>query len=169
MKQIITLLVALTMSVFSFGQKQAVDTPKHDPFVFVGAGWTPNKDMTYSAEFGTWGGSSPTSFSITYDMSRNVGKGVDNTNPLFSHWLGAKAYYTVYSREKICYMLYAKEAVQLEGSSNTLLEVGFNPNYTLTDNWLFGITVGNQALQGSEWNWFTSAGFVYLFKRHPNQ
>ena len=139
MKQIVTLLAALIMSIATFGQQRA-DTPKHDPFVYVGTGWTPNKDLTYSAELGTWGGSSPTSFSITYDMSRNVGKGVDNTNPLFSHWLGAKAYYTVYSGPKICYMLYAKEAVQLEGSSNTLLEVGFNPNYSLSNSWLFGIT-----------------------------
>ncbi len=162
MKKLLLVCLLLSTVLLSFAQ----DTTKrrHDPFLSVGIGWTPNKDLTYSAELGTWGNVSPTSFSLTYDMSRNVSKEALNTNPLFSHWMGIKAYYTVYSGTKICYMFYVKEAIQMENSSNSLLEMGFNPNYTISNNWLLGVTLGNQALAGSQWNLFSSVGFVYLIK-----
>ncbi len=154
----------LLISTFVNAQTCATCNPtpsKHDAFIFGGAGWTPNRDLTYSGEVGIWGNTSVTSFSTTFDATHNVSKGAD---PSFTYWVGIKAYYTVYSTAKISYMVYGKEALQINNSSNSLLEVGFNPNYTLSSHFLLGVTLGNQSLPGSEWNLFSSLGLVYLIK-----
>lgn len=148
------LIVGLfTWAVTSFGQ-----TNKHSPFASYGMGWTPNSDISYSAEVGTWGTKSPTSFSATFDISRNTLE-----YQTVSKWIGAKAYYTVLEKNRITYMVYIKQAIQIDNVKKTLLEFGFNPNYTLRKDLLLGVTVGNQAISGSQWNLFSSLGFVYLF------
>ena len=166
MKKLLLLIVGTLLWTASlFAQDKDHIQPKlHSPFASYGMSWTPNSDLTYSGEVGTWGTKSPTSFSITFDAARNVLKGGTDTNPLFTKWVGVKAYYTIFEREKICYMLYGKQAVQLNNTQTTLLEFGFNPNYTLSKHLLLGFTIGNQALQNSQWNLFSSLGVVYLFQ-----
>lgn len=165
MKSTLLLIISIMLwAVMSFGQTASIDhKPQHSPFASYGMSWTPNSDLTYSGEVGTWGTKSSTSFSVTFDASRNAAKGYSDTSPLFTKWMGVKAYYTLPGGgPKLCYMVYAKEAVQLDNSSNSLLEFGFNPNYTLSNHFLLGATIGNQALQGSQWNLFSSLGVVYL-------
>lgn len=156
-----TIRLLILMLFCSTSMMAQVKPTKHDPFASYGMGWTPNKDLTYSGEVGVWGNTSPTSFSLTFDATRSVAR---RDASMFSKWVGVKAYYTVFSGPKICYMLYAKEALQLGNSSESLLEFGFNPNYTLSDSWLLGVTVGNQVIAGSQWNMFSSIGLVYLLK-----
>lgn len=167
MKHLLLIVGLFLWATNSFAQTSSKDQPpaaRHSAFASYGMGWTANQDLTYSGEVGTWGTKSPTSFSITFDASRNVAKGHSDTNPLFTKWMGAKAYYTIPGGDsKLCYMLYVKEAVQLDSTSNSLTEFGFNPNYTLSNHLLLGVTIGNQTLANSPWNLFTSVGIVYLF------
>lgn len=48
MKKLLLALVMCAMTM-SFAQTAPVQT-KHDAFVSVGGGWTPNKDLTYSVD-----------------------------------------------------------------------------------------------------------------------
>lgn len=152
-------LITLVMSIITMTTFAQTESPKHRPFVYGGLGWTPSQDLSYSVEAGTWGITSPTSFSATFDATRNV-----SAPSKLDYWVGAKAYYTVYSVPTICYMVYVAPKMKLDGSNTTLIEYGFNPNYTLNDDLLLGVTLGNQSLAGSPMNMFVSAGFIYMFK-----
>ena len=51
-------------------------------------------------------------------------------------------------------------------TDKTLLEFGFNPYYSLTNDVLLGVTIGNQVCENSPLNLFGSVGFVYLLPKN---
>jgi hypothetical protein len=158
MKQFIFLL-ALTALAFT-GNAQT--EKKHAPFIAAGVGYNPNKEFSKSFEAGTWGTTSPTSFSATFDIvTAPNAEGTRST----SYWVGIKPWFTVGEKEKLVYMVYMAPKVQVNGDNAMLLEVGFNPNYVLSNSVLLGVTIGNQSLQGSPLNPFAGVGLVYLFKK----
>lgn len=151
------LLIAVMLFATATNAQTDTTQPKHQAFFYVGTNFAPHQSETYSLELGTWGITSNTSFSITYDFLPRVG---------IQSWIGAKAYWTVHSENKLCYMVYLAPKHGLNGGQqNDLLEFGFNPNYTINKNILFGVTVGNQALYNSPLNLFGSVGFVFLFNK----
>lgn len=156
------IILALLVCVISFATSFAqTDTtlPKHRAFLYVGTNFMPHQNLSYSAELGTWGITSHTSFSATFD--------VVPVNGVLHDWIGVKAYYTVHGEQKLCYMFYAAPKYALDGSKDQLIEFGFNPNYSLNDNVLLSITLGNQSFATSPWNLFLSGGFVFLLpKKH---
>lgn len=145
----------VTATAFS---QEAPATPKHRAFIYAGTNWAPGYQLSYSAEVGTWGMSSNASFSATYDA-------VPSGNTITSY-VGAKAYYTVHSEQKLCYMVYIAPKVALNSEKTQLVEYGFNPNYTLTNDLLLAVTLGNQAYNASPWNPFVSGGIIYLFRKN---
>lgn len=161
MKKLLMLSIAVMLFATATNAQTDTTQPKHQAFVYAGTNFAPNQKETYSFEFGAWGMSSNTSFSATYDVEPIAGKAI--------MWVGAKAYWTVHSESKLCYMFYLAPKHCItggQGTSTDLIEFGFNPNYTLSKNILFGITVGDQAFYNSQWNLFGSAGFVFLFDKH---
>ena len=161
MKKIALLAMSiLTICSTSFGQTApTTETPLHQAFVYVGTNFSPGGLLSYSAEVGTWGQKSNTSFSATFDAVPSYG-----TSTL-KYWGGIKAYYTVHSEDKLCYMFYVAPKVSLDKAHDQLIEFGFNPNYTLAKWCLLGVTIGDQCTATSQWNMFTSVGFVFLLPK----
>ena len=67
-KYIIFFLIFISIYT-TYGQD---NQPFRRPFAYVGIGYSPTKDMAFSAEIGYWGIVSSTSFSLTYDAVKNV-------------------------------------------------------------------------------------------------
>jgi hypothetical protein len=155
MKRIIGMLCLTLAFVLTATAQES--QPKHRAFLGLGANYMPGYNLSYSAEVGAWGMSAPTSFSAVFDMVPVDGD--------ITYYAGAKLYFTTYSTDKICYMVYLAPKVNLNDIKQGIFEFGFNPNYTLHKNWLFGVTIGNQVYEGSNWNLFSSAGFIYLFPK----
>jgi hypothetical protein len=171
-------LLALSVALIGFGAN-AQETKlqkRHSPYISAGMNWAPKSANSASFEAGTWGMSANTSFGVTYDFvptSFTYANGASvNIGQYTAQWLGVKAYWTVHSEDKLCYMLYMSPKVCVHNmknedgsysSSKELLEFGFNPNYTITKNILLGVTVGNQYLgSDSPLNLFASGGFIFL-------
>jgi len=157
-KVLLALLVSAISFATSFAQTTDTTQPAHRAFIYAGTNFAPHSNLSYSAEIGTWGMTSNTSFSATFD--------VVPVNGVLHDWIGAKTYYTVHSEAKLCYMVYVAPKYALDGSKDQLIEFGFNPNYTLNKNFLLGITLGDQAYAGSPWNLFVSAGIVFLIPKN---
>ncbi len=148
----------LSICSTAFGQTPtpaACEQPMHRGFIYVGTNYSPGSVLGYSAEAGTWGCKSNTSYSATFDVVPQ-GKGTVQL------WVGGKAYFTVHSEDKLQYMVYIAPKFSLEKVPGQVIEWGFNPNYVLNNNFLLGLTVGSQSTATTPLNWFTSIGFVYL-------
>ena len=164
MKKLSLLLLAISIYNLSFAQDECDTPPGHVPFISWGLGWTANSELSYSGEAGIWGMAKATSFALTFDAVVNV----ENAPGQYTYWLGVKPYITVFTANKLCVMTHIAPKMQLvkEKNVNTLIEIGFDPYYELSDDLLLGFTVGNQSMKGSPVNIFVSGGFVYLFNKH---
>jgi hypothetical protein len=154
MKRLITCILIL-ISIYSYGQ----DQPFRRPFAFVGIGYSPTKDAALSAEIGYWGIVSSTSFSITYDVVKNLSSSDNEVSRL----IGFKPYFTIFDNKEVSYMVYAMPKFDFNNFDNSVVEFGFNPNYKVGNNGLIAITIGNQLTKNSQWNMFLSSGYIVLF------
>jgi hypothetical protein len=154
-------LLFLLMAFIAFELNVNAQTPevKHRYFGYLGTNWTPYNKPSYSGEVGIWGMSANTSYSIVCDLVPNGSK--------FDIWLGPKMYFTTHSESKLCYMVYVapKFSTTNAKSNQQCLEYGFDPYYTLNDNLLLGVTIGQQYYYNSTSTTFGSVGFVYLFNK----
>lgn len=150
-------IAILLMSLPFVGNSQTINPVKHEAYISPSTSWSPNNNLSYSVEAGTWGIVSNTSFGVTFDAVPNAGK--------FNYYLGGKAYYTVHNEDKLCYMVYVAPKFNVNDQKDQIIEFGFNPNYTLSKSVLFGVTLGNQVNTNSQWNWFIGGGFVFLLKK----
>jgi uncharacterized protein (DUF849 family) len=123
-------------------------------FTSIGGSADPSNNTALSLEAGVWGMEKATSYSITFDHMRGSGTQ--------SNWIGIKPYFTIFDNGKISYMLYTSPKFNLTNFSERIIEFGFNPNYVVNKNILFGVTMGNQITSSSQWNMFIGAGFVFL-------
>lgn len=130
--------------------------PKHRAYVNPSVSWTPGYKPSYTLEAGTWGMSSYTSFGGIIDVVV-----VDRRA---QYWVGVKPYYTIFQNEKLTYMLYVAPKYNLTTGS-TMLEYGINQNYTLSKDWLLGVTLGNQLTEDGNNMTFLSLGILYLFPK----
>ena len=66
----------------------------------------------------------------------------------------------------LCYLVWIPQVATKINVNNAdmLYEFGFNPNYQVNNDLLFGMTIGNYFTNTSSLNLFMGAGFVYLFK-----
>lgn len=158
MKKILTILLA-TIAISTASNAQTKETPKHRAFVSASGNWQPGYNPSYSFEAGSWGMTSPTTYSAVVDVVPNYFNGGQT-----KVFVGAKAYWTIGAPGKMCYMFYVAPKVQADSLKNGLIEFGFNPYYTLSNDLLLGVAVGNQTYDSSPWNIFGSLGIVYLFR-----
>ena len=165
MKKLVLIILMNILCSTVFGQVVA-EQPLHQTFIYVGTNFAPNSLLSYSGELGIWGIKSNTSFSGTLDFV-----------PIESNiqtWIGAKAYYTFHTEDKLCYMIYIApkfcidKGLSTNKSIDQVLEFGFNPNYTLNKYFLLSVTLGNQVTAISQLNIFSSIGFVFLLPK-PNK
>jgi hypothetical protein len=136
----------------------AQDTPKprHVPYASVSGNYSPGYKVSYSAEAGSWGTTSNTSYGGTFDV-------VPNSDGSVGYWVGAKLYYTVHAEERLCYMVYVAPKGRLDQKQG-LLEYGFNPNYTLSPRTLLSVTLGQQVYASSA-STFGSLGVIYFLRK----
>jgi hypothetical protein len=59
-------------------------------------------------------------------------------------------------------MLYGMPQFNTNDFSQNIIEFGFNPNYTVNENILLALTVGNQVTSTSQLNMFFGVGFIFL-------
>ncbi len=153
------LIGAMLLTTTSFGQMFYHKESKHRMFVYAGANYTPHNVLSYSGEAGVWGMTSNTSFSATFDaVPTGIG---DKITP----WVGAKAYWTVHSENKLCYMLYLAPKTSVDNTNQQCLEYGFNPNYTLSKDLLLAVTLGQQYYFKSTTTTFGSIGLILLLNK----
>ncbi len=129
------------------------------PFVYVGTGYSTTNNTGFSGEMGFWGTSKATSYSLTIDIMNNV-------DPSTNYMVGLKPYFTAFDNGKISYMLYFQPKFNMNSDglhlNNRVIEIGFNPNYTVNNNILLGLTFGGQLVPSGTFNPFLSCGFVFL-------
>jgi hypothetical protein len=152
---ILSLLGILSFSSYSQTKNSLVEGRR--PFVFAGSSMDPSKNLSLSAEAGVWGISKATSYSLTFDAVTNTG-----VETPYTYWVGVKPYFTIFDNGKISYMLYVMPKFNTKDFSQNIIEFGFNPNYTINDNILLALTMGNQVTSVSQWNMFFGAGFIFL-------
>lgn len=144
--------------LFAFQTYAQEQQPFRRPFVFGGVGYTPSKIASISLEAGYWGIASSTSFSLTYDAVKDLNQGTT-----VSHYVGFKPYFTVHDDAELSHMVYVMPKVNVNNLEDNLLEFGYNPNYKIGKDALISVTLGNQVLSNSQWNLFTSLGYIRLF------
>lgn len=150
MKKLTTIIALMLITISASAQL----TEGRRPFAFLGSSADPMNNYALSFEAGVWGTAKATSYSITYDrMVSSTGTG--------SNWVGIKPYFTIFDNGEISYMLYTSPKINVE-SGERMIEFGFNPNYTVSNNLLFGVTLGNQVTPTGQWNMFLGVGFVIL-------
>lgn len=161
MKKITLLAMSILFVCSSFAQTAptTVEQPLHRAFGYVGTNYAPGNLLSYSAEVGTWGCKSNTSYSFVFDAVPQYGA----TTP--QYWVGVKAYYTVHSEEKLQYMVYIAPKFSIDKVPGQVIEWGFNPNYVLNNDLLLAVTIGSQSSVTTPLNWFTSIGFIYLLPK----
>jgi uncharacterized protein (DUF849 family) len=147
-------IIAFMLFSITASAQQTKLTEGRRPFAFAGASSDPMNNSSLSLEAGVWGMEKATSYSITFDHMRGSG--------MQSNWIGIKPYFTIFDNGKISYMLYASPKFNLANFNEKIIEFGFNPNYVVSKNILFGVTMGNQVTSTSQWNMFFGAGFVFL-------
>ena len=59
-------------------------------------------------------------------------------------------------------MLYFQPKFNTNNFNTRVIELGFNPNYTLNNNMLLGLTVGGQLDKSNEFSPFLGVGLVLL-------
>jgi hypothetical protein len=133
--------------------------PFRRPFVYGGFGYTPSKISTISLEAGYWGITSTTSFSLTYDVVKDLNQDEWNLN----HYVGIKPYFTVHDDVELSHMVYIMPKINVVDLDDILLEFGYNPNYKISKNDLISVTLGNQVSSTAQWSLFTSIGYIRLF------
>jgi len=151
MKKSFLIIAFLLISIIGYSQSRR-------PFIFGGIGATPTRDVSLSFEAGYWGIESSTSFSLTYDVSRNL-----NTSDQATQWVGIKPYFTILDNKEISLMVYAMPKANVSDLTNVLLEYGFNPNYKVGDDNLISLTIGNQVMNTGQTTTFFSFGYIRLF------
>lgn len=163
MKKITLMLIFAISSFASFSQitKGSLSEGRR-AFTYVGSNYctTPNETILsgFSGELGFWGTTKATSYSLTFDVVNPVG-----SSP--SYWAGIKPYFTAFDNGKISYMLYAMPKFNVNDLSQKVIEVGFNPNYTVSNHVLFGLTIGGQysgVASNSTFSPFLGVGFIIL-------
>jgi len=168
------LFLVFASALVGFGaMAQTASVKKHAAYISVGSNYSPKTQNSYSVEAGTWGIASNTTFGMTYDFVPGDYNIIRNGAPdvlknYTAQWLGAKAYWTTHSEEKLCYMVYIAPKICVnshEGMDRELIEFAFNPYYTLHKNVLFGLAIGNQYYgSNNPWNIFINGGFTFLVK-----
>lgn len=149
------LLCAVSMTVSA--QTKTKELPGHRAFIYAGTNFMPQQNLSYSSEFGTWGIKSNLSYSATFDFVPQFG-----TN---HYYVGAKAYYTLHNEDAFSLMSYLAPKFAVDGTGDQIIEFGVNPNYTLNNDFLLAVTLGNQVYNTSQWNFFASVGVIYLFRK----
>lgn len=155
----ITAFLMLAFNVTLSAQNQL--TTGRRPFVYLGSGYANTNTLLsgFSGELGVWGTTKVTSYSVTFDV-------VNQPSVNTSYWVGIKPYFTAFDNGKISYMLYfqPKFNVNNEGLNikERLIEVGFNPNYTVSNNVLLGLTFGGQIDKTNAFYPFVGIGFIIL-------
>ena len=154
-KTIITLVLALTC-LFATAQNHLTEGRR--PFAYIGTGSAPSSPTILSGlsgEIGFWGTTKVTSYSLTLDITDyNLSKA--------ETWVGVKPYFTAFDNGKISYMLYFQPKFNTNNFNTRVIELGFNPNYTLNNNMLLGLTVGGQLDKSNEFSPFLGVGLVLL-------
>lgn len=121
------------------------------PYIYAGVGASmPPYSYGYSVETGLWGIESPVSFGITADLVHNANtyhiKNNDSVivDKYMTYWFGFKVYGTIYQNKTSCYMLYVAPKTDI---THGLIEIGFNPNYTINKHMLMSVSLSDQIFQ----------------------
>ena len=136
--------------------------PTRDPYVSPSVGWSVNGDVTYSFEAGCWARTNPVSYAFTFDQTKNT---EPEASTKYAQWLGIKAYFNLKESANVTYYLSLASKFKMDGVHDNLIEIAFNPCYTLNKHWIGSVAVGSQGMKNSPWNWFMSCGFIYLLKK----
>jgi len=180
MKKLALFLIGTAMSLLSYGQTMEKDYYKHVSgdtakpcvkcstkstsfmsgrtiYVYGGvSAMMPPTDYGYSFEAGIWGTTKLTSFAVTADIMKST-----------QNWFGVKAYLTAYQNSNAAYYLYAAPKVD-NALTHGLLEIGFNPCYTMNKHMLMSVTIcdqifnDNNKFDKSIWHPGISVGIVLL-------
>lgn len=171
MKKITILLAGLAMSVLSMAQDsiKVKNGIMHGRTIYAyggGSATMPTTTYGYSLEAGLWGTSKPTSFAVTTDLMKTL----PNTSSLTT-WVGVKAYLTVLEYKTSWYYVYAAPKVSIISKDNKmsqgLLEIGFNPCYSINNHMLMSVTLCDQIINvnnkfdKSIWNPGFSVGLLF--------
>ena len=118
-----------------------------------------NEELCLILEAGYWGIVSSTSFSLTYDVVKDLNQGEWN----LSHYVGIKPYFTIHDDDEFSHMVYVMLKINVVDLDDVLLEFGYNPNYKIGKDNLISVTLGNQVTSTTQWSLFTSVGYIRLF------
>lgn len=157
MKGLITLILIFScLSVYAQDTVVVNKDPLFRTYVSLSTGLDNAKEPGFSFEFGRWGMASPITFSIDIDHNYN------NSFKKPTTWIGPKFYYTVYQKDKFCYMIYGSPKYQL-GGNGFLLENGITMNYSLNDDYIVSFCQYFQSSQAVSFQPGLSISIVKLF------